>query len=189
MSHTMFRQKAFAVTSDNIIIPLARYADSSLTRGHGRHEYHPTWWMFLSIVPGVLFPQKDAWVAAAQKEYDEQIAKLTEYEKSDFGSGKPVGPDSYNYYGTTYPGGGKLKNMKSFMSVRRCMPFSELVRRFPNLGVTIEVHESCKPILSDICMLRSEEDVHHAEEVFRRFNAFAQEHPKSYVCVEPVGVF
>ena len=140
MSHYMYRQKYMVETEDGYVLPLVKYADSSVTIGHGRNEYHPCHWAVLNLGNNSLLVKKDEWQKLVQQEYDRQIELLTDFDKrygDTYGRSGPIGPDSRNYGGDTYPGGSRLKNMRAFLSARRTISVQEFFNR--TLGCSISL--------------------------------------------------
>ena len=115
-----------------------------------------------------LFVKRDEWAAAAAEEYDRQIRLLTDFEARQH-SGKTVTENSYTYSGNTYPGGGRLKYMRAFYSIRHTIPFDDFLRKY---WVTIAL-EALKPNSWDgyeqtEVGLSSEENVALAEQEYQR---------------------
>ena len=140
MSHYIYRKKHFVETEDGRILPLVKYSDSSITEGHGRNEHHPSWWAVMNLGNKSLLVEKEEWKRLAQREYDRQIELLTEFDKKygdTYGRRDPIGPDSRTYGGDTYPGGGRLKNMRAFLSVRRTISVQDFIHK--TLGCTISM--------------------------------------------------
>lgn len=179
MSHYMYKKKIFAKTSDGYIVPIVCYADSSLTtygvdRRGRRYEYCPTYWAIMESGTDDLFVKRDVWEKTAKEAYDDQVAKLTEYYK-EFHPGTSVSPESENYYGTSYLGGKKLKNMRSFFSVRRAMPFEEFHRKYPDAVVSLTVvlppNEGKRQTVDVDIPLAEETDVAGAVATYRQLRA------------------
>lgn len=127
MSHYMYKKKMYIELSDGRILPLCQYADSSVW-DPDRKRY-PTSWCISPLAGDTLLCTKEAFAKAAQAEYDRQVALLTNF-RNQFSPDKtePIGPESYHYGGTTYPGGGKLKNMRAFFSTRKTIPIAEFLK-------------------------------------------------------------
>ena len=170
MSHIVYRKKLFAETSSGLLLPFTCCSDSSLTIGSGKNEYHQSFWCVMNLGFDHLFPRKEVWDKAANGEYDRQITLLQEYER-EYPSGKPVGPDSLHYSGNKYPGGGKLKNMISFLSARNAMPVSTFLRKHSNVIVSLEPIKPGSFLsyeIKEICLF-SEQAVFDAEGEYQMF--------------------
>lgn len=187
MSHYIYRKKLFAETSNGLLLPFACCSDSSLTVGCGMNEHHPSFWCVMNLGFDYLFPKIEVWEKAVNAEYDRQIALLQEYER-DYPSGKPVGSDSLHYSGNKFPGGGKLKNMMSFLSAKNTMPVSEFLRKHSNVIVSLEPIKPGSFLsyeIKEIC-LSSEQAVLDAEEEYQMF--LKEYSDARYICVGVQGL-
>lgn len=137
MSYYMYKKKLIIGLTDGRILPLVKYSDSSVTNGCGKG--HPEWWCINNICGNGIICDKQAFQEKASEMYDEQIKMLSDYNRKypEDNQGEP-GPESYTYYGNTYPGGGKMKNMRAFYSVRKTIPAAEYFQNRP-YGFSISV--------------------------------------------------
>lgn len=188
MSYTIFKKKLFVKTKDQRIMGFVYSADSSITRGT-RGE-HPAWWGVLNMgIPHTLFPTTEQWVEAANAEYQRQLRLLEESEmryptgKSDFG------PESYTYSGDSFPGGRKMKNMKSFFSVRRAVPQEDFLLAHRNVHLTLNARKRIYPFASyeevDV-PLTTDEGIAKAEDMYQ---ALLKKYPDADITVSVGGLY
>ena len=122
MSYYMYKEKQF-LEIDGKILPLIRYADSSVTDGYSRK--HPSWWFIytLDAEPALLIDKK-LYQETAERKVQERIDWLNKHYPNDEHS-----LDSYNPYGDTYRGNGKLRGMKSFLSCKRTVSAEDFLKK------------------------------------------------------------
>lgn len=123
MSHYIYKEKAFLEMPNGNILPLILYADSSVTGMSGRN--HPAHWFIqtLGCEPGLVVDKK-----LYQKAADEAVQSRLDWLKEHYPD-EDHSLDSYNPYGDTYRGNGKIRGMKSFLSAKRNISAEEYLRR------------------------------------------------------------
>ncbi len=173
MSHYIYKKKAFIELPDGRMLPLCLYADSSISDYHydmhGRkHWFHPKSWCVNTMgAGGGILVKKQEFHDAVKQAYEKEMQYLRGYrDKYDPEAGNPDG-DSYSYYGTVYPGGGKMKHMKSFYSTRRTIPAEKFLRenRF-SIRIMIYEPKSFKTVEEQHVFISTVDDLIRAEEVY-----------------------
>lgn len=189
MSYNMYRRKIWVETSDRRILPLCQYADSSLYDCDTRS--HPKSWCLYNLRTNHVLVPKQEFITAGKRAYEEQISYMRECIQKygpDHMIGHEPGPESYNYFGTTYPGGGKLKHMRAFLAARKTVPVDEFLCQYPNVTITLEPirpnsYDGYEKILIE---LTSEEKIMEMEEIYQ---SLRKKYPSaSYVCIGVRGM-
>lgn len=189
MSHYIYKKKAFLETNNGKILPLCLYADSSITSKtydrFGRcHYYHPRSWCVNTLSIGGLLVDKNLFNEVAKKEYEDELKSLQRYIDKSESTGRKADGESYSYYGTVYPGGGKMKNMKSFYSTRRTVPVEEFLKNH-NFSLKIESYDTktFKTIKQETVFIRTENDLIYAQEVYEKLKE-----KYGYICIGVYGL-
>jgi hypothetical protein len=170
MSHYIYRQKKYVEIGDGRILPLCKYSDSSIWNGDNRS--HPAWWCINTLGLSHLLVPKEEFKKAAKEEYDRQITLLKEFEEKygdRYGKKEEINENSYHYGGNTYPGGGKLKNMRAFYSTRKTIPIDEFLRNCHSLSISLEAlkNGSYDGYEKVNLPMQTEEDFKNAEIVYQ----------------------
>lgn len=119
MSYYIYKDKAF-LEVDGKILPLILYADSSVTACDNSRKHPAHWYIQTFGCEPALLVDKKTYQDAADKEVQSRINWLDEnYPDGNHGL------ESYNPYGDTYRGNGRLRGMKSFYSAKRTIPAEE----------------------------------------------------------------
>lgn len=173
MSHYIYKKKKFLELPDGRILPLCLYADSSVTsntydRYGRRHEYNPRSWCIhtMNAKKGILI-DKQEFKRLAEEAYNQEMNSLREYRKKYVPEkGEPDG-DSYCYYGTVYPAGRRMKDMKSFYSVRRTIPAEEFLatNRF-SINISLYDSSTFETLKTETIHIKTVYDLVYAENVY-----------------------
>lgn len=193
MSHYIYRKKMFVETASGRIMPFALYSDSSLTRRFGGYEYHPASWCVLNLVSESLFPKKEDWQKAQKKLYADEIERLNKFNKEQaewYGlpQENEATAESYCYSGNTFPGGGKVKNMRAFFSARNTIPAERFLEEYKGVCVSLEPlkPDSWEGYERIEVQITSEEEIERTESEYRRLLA---KYPETRgICVGVTGL-
>ena len=144
MSHISYKKKCFLRLPDNKVFPLSLYSDSSLTsvkydRYGRKHVYNPKHWCVnvLDKNEGMVV-DIDKFNELAEQKYNESMEYLDEFNQKYCNGNEPPNKNSYNYFGTVYPSGSKMKDMKSFYSTKNLIDVEEFLRTH-----TFRIRVSC----------------------------------------------
>lgn len=159
MSHWIYKEKKF-LEIDGKILPLVLIADSSVTCWENPRKHPAHWWIQTFDEPSLLI-EKSVYQEHGIKAVQERIDWLTKYEPE-----KEHSFDSWNPYGDTYRGNGRIRGMKSFYSVRNTILPEKFFSRY---RFTINLEPTDKQVKGEFFAIQSIEDVLHADEWFRNF--------------------
>lgn len=146
MSHYSYKKKAFLGLPNNLILPLCLYADSSLTTNtydrHGRkHTLHPKHWCVNTLGLGGILVDKQKFDEEVNAAYEREMQHLEEFRLTHEPHRPKADKDSRSYYGTVYPSGGKMKDMKSFYSTKHLIDAEDFVSK-NHFNITISTYDT-----------------------------------------------
>ena len=185
MSHNTYKKKLWLETSKGDLLPLAYYADSSIRDEHGKYVYS---WCVYNFRKGILI-NKDLFRQMAEEVYQEEIDKLTDYRlkcRTDE-SFEPAGSESYCYYGNVYPGGGKMKHMRAFHSVRNTVPIQKFLSEHPCFNINVSAYNSSDYHTVELTNIHitSESDAYRAQAAY---DEMRNRHPECGMCFGVYGL-
>lgn len=180
MSYNTYHKKVVLKVSDTQILFLARYSDSSLTTKEWSHrkkrfyEHHPHYYCVLTLDnDAVGFLTNKGHVREYIKSFIEHELECQNDFIKKYESWKPLHNEKSileedTYGGSRFPGGRKVKNMKSFLSVSRCVDIDDWVRENGDfiLRLTIYEENSCKKLHEVSFNIWGKDDILRAEEEF-----------------------
>lgn len=161
MSYYIFKKKRI-VSVDGKIFALANYADSSVRGWDGKRVYD--WGVYNIVQPGI-FADPMTWEKERTAAIEEEFKKLSECRWIT----DPITLDSTNYCGNSYPGGSKIRNKKSFLSIRNKISLQDLI--YENHGpfsITLNVYskKSYGTKNSQSFLIKTEQDLILADEKY-----------------------
>ena len=187
MSYYSYKKKLWLETSKKDLLPLALYADSSIRERDGGFVWN---WCVYNLGLGGILINKEKFKEKAEEEYQNEIELLTNYELKYNGKTKPdIGPESYSYYGTKYPSGGKLKNMKSFHSVKNTIPLDEFLQNPENhftVGISAYDTKNYRTVYKESVLIVDEQTAYDTQRIYERIK---KEYPQCGVCLGVYGVY
>lgn len=182
MSHYIYKDKKFLEINGKIL-PLILYADSSVTEGYSRK--HPAHWFIdtLSAEPALLIDKE-----LYQKAANEKVQSRIDWLKKNYPDSNPD-LDSYNPFGDTYRGNGKLRGMKSFLSCKRTVSAEDFLRR-EAFSVRLEPCDKHYKKLEGYekrysFYITSTEDIIHMDEWYRELRKL---NPEALICISVHGL-
>lgn len=187
MSHYSYKRKLWLETSKGDLLPLALYADSSVRNAEGGYVWN---WCIYNLGLGGILINKEKFKEKAEEEYQNEIDRLTDYELKYNGEVKSdIGPESYSYYGTRYPGGGKLKNMKSFHSVKNTIPLDEFLQN-PEYHFTVSISaydtKNYRTVYEESVRIVDEQAAYEAQTTYEKIK---KEYPQCGLCLGIYGLY
>lgn len=172
MSHYSYKKKVFLELPNDKILPLCLYSDSSLTSNkydrYGRkHIYNPKHWCINTMgVEGIVIDKKE-FNKAVLESYEREMNCLREF-KDKYNPNEPEpNKDSYSYYGTVYPSGGKMKHMKSFYSTKHLVDVEDFLNR-NTFNITISTYnpKDYKTIEKETIYIATIDDILKANDIY-----------------------
>lgn len=168
MSHYIYKKKLYLESSKGDILPLALYADSSIRNQDMSYNYH---WCINNICCSGLIAGIQNFKEKAEELYRKEIRKLEEFQKNyDTDDNTPCGPESYTYYGNSYPGGRKMKHMKAFYSVKKTIPMQEFLQKPENhfcINLSVYDPKTFQTLVTEQVAISGEVDVYKAQEMYQ----------------------
>lgn len=185
MSHNIYKKKCWLETSKGDILPLAYYADSSIRDSRGKYVYS---WCLYNFRKGILI-NKEEFKKMAEERYQDEIERLTDYQlkcKTDE-TFEPAGPDSYCYFGNVYPGGGKMKHMRAFHSVRNTIPIQEFLSEHPYINICLTAFHlsDYHTVEIETIQITNEADAYHVQDVYEEMK---ERNPVCGICIGVYGL-
>lgn len=191
MSHYIYKKKAFVELDDGRILPLCLYADSSISDynydRHGRkHWFHPKSWCIntLGAEHGLLIGKK-AFNDAVIQAYESEMQSLKEFRDKYDPEAKEPDSNSYSYYGTVYPSGGKMKHMKYFYSTKRTIPAEKFLKK-NSFSINISVYDpkDYRTVEEQEVLISTANDIIRAQQVYEELRGRTD----GYMCIGVYGL-
>ena len=165
MSYWIYKDKKF-LEIDGKVLPLILYADSAVTAWDNPRRHPAHWWIQTFGEPALLI-DKDVFKSKGLEKVQERLDWLNKnYPEEEHSL------DSYNPYGDTYRGNGRLRGMKSFYSARNTISPETFFSRY---RFTINLEPTDKQVKGEFFAIQDEKDVLRADEWFRKFR---EKHPE-----------
>lgn len=186
MSHYSYKRKLWLETSKGDLLPLALYADSSVRNSEGGYVWN--WCIYNLGFSGILI-NKEKFKEKAEEVYRDEIDRLIDYELKYNGEVRSnIGPESDSYYGTKYPGGGKLKNMRSFHSVKKTIPLGTWLQNGHRFTIIISVYDkdTYRTVDSKEIWITCEQDVYDAQAIYDEMKV---RWPQCGMCLGVAGMY
>lgn len=159
MSYWIYKDKKF-LEIDGKILALFLIADSSISAWDNSRRHPAHWWIETFDLPALLI-EKDIF----HKKGLECVQECLDWLNKNYPDVEHS-LDSYNPYGDTYRGNGRIRGMKSFYSTRNTIPAEEFLYRY---HFCLYLTPKDKKIEKGFFVIQKAEDLLSADKWFRNF--------------------
>lgn len=164
-------------------MPLAMYSDSNIYDKYGRR---PSYWCLCDISGGGgLLAPKEEFESSRKEMIESELEKLKQYHDRYEPEEDEPDMDSWCYSGDRFPGGGRLKHMRAFFSIRKTVDPKEFFRKYGTFWIHASWcdKKSYSKVNGEEYKISCEDDIIEADLKLRDFRSRM---PKD--CVMSIGI-